>query len=125
MVLDHAPLSVNIFSDYWLISSLNIVSFTNSDSIVSNPVDGYSDSEHTYFRTSEDSSIDDVKEKSSQLISLEQFPVNELAKELVVIIEDRVSKRSGEYLEDAFRDELTEAVTTQLESWLITTKRST
>ena len=97
----------------------------NNDSTVSNSVDGYSDTEHAYSGTSEDSSIDDVKEEQKQLILSEQVPANELAKELVVIIEERVSKRSGEYLEDAFRDELTEAVTTQLESWLITTKRST
>lgn len=97
----------------------------DSDSIVSNPVDGNSDAEHAYFRPSGDSSVENVKENPSQLIPSEQFPVNELAKELVVIIEERVSKRSGEYLEDAFRDELIDAVTTQLESWLITTKRST
>jgi hypothetical protein len=97
----------------------------NNDSMVSNSIAGDSDAEHAYFETSEDSSIDDITEKPRQLIPSEQVPVNELAKELVVIIEERVSKRSGEYLEDAFRDELTEAVTTQLESWLITTKRST
>ena len=107
------------------ITDENSESNLNSDSIVSNSIDGCSDAEHAYSRRSEDSSIDDVKEKPKQLIPSEQVPINELAKELVVIIEERVSKRSGEYLEDAFRDELTEAVTTQLESWLITTKRST
>ena len=48
----------------------------------------------------------------------EEFPITELARELVVLIEEKVSKRSGEYLDDSFRDELTEAVTLQLESWL-------
>ena len=46
------------------------------------------------------------------------FPVEELARELVTLIEDRVSQRSGEQLDDTFRDELTQAVTTQLEGWL-------
>jgi hypothetical protein len=46
------------------------------------------------------------------------LPVEELARELVTLIEDRVSQRSGEQLDDAFRDELTQAVTAQLEGWL-------
>jgi hypothetical protein len=46
------------------------------------------------------------------------FPVEELARELVTLIEDRVSQRSGEQLDDAFRDELTQAVTAELEGWL-------
>jgi hypothetical protein len=46
------------------------------------------------------------------------FPVEELARELVTLIEDRVGQRSGEQLDDAFRDELTQAVTAQLEGWL-------
>ena len=46
------------------------------------------------------------------------FPVEELARELVTLIEDRVSQRSGEQLDDTFRDELTEAVIVQLEGWL-------
>ena len=46
------------------------------------------------------------------------FPVEELARELVTLIEDRVSQRSGEQLDDAFRDELTQAVTAKLEGWL-------
>ena len=46
------------------------------------------------------------------------FPVEELARELVTLIEDRVSLRSGEQLDDIFRDELTQAVTATLESWL-------
>ena len=46
------------------------------------------------------------------------FPVEELARELVTLIEDRVSQRSGEQLDDTFRDELTQAVISQLESWL-------
>ena len=46
------------------------------------------------------------------------FPVEELARELVTLIEDRVSQRSGEQLDDVFRDELTQAVTAQLEGWL-------
>ena len=46
------------------------------------------------------------------------FPVEELARELVTLIEDRVSQRSGEQLDDAFRDELTQAVTAKLDGWL-------
>lgn len=47
-----------------------------------------------------------------------KFPVHELARELVVLIDDLVSRRSGEHLDDAFRDELTEGVTTELQNWL-------
>ena len=46
------------------------------------------------------------------------FPVEELARELVTLIEDRVSQRSGEQLDDTFRDELTQAVIAQLDGWL-------
>ena len=46
------------------------------------------------------------------------FPVEELARELVTLIEDRVSQRSGEQLDDTFRDELTQAVIAKLEGWL-------
>ena len=46
------------------------------------------------------------------------FPVEELARELVTLIGDRVSQRSGEQLDDTFRDELIQAVTAELESWL-------
>jgi hypothetical protein len=46
------------------------------------------------------------------------FPIEELARELVTLIEDRVSRRSGEQLDDTFRDELTQAVIAQLEGWL-------
>ena len=62
------------------------------------------------------------KHQESALINQEAasigFPLKELARELVTLIEDRVSRRSGEQLDDTFRDELTEAVTMQLEGWL-------
>ena len=54
----------------------------------------------------------------SQEATATRFPVEELARELVTLIEDRVSQRSGEQLDDTFRDELTQAVTAQLEGWL-------
>ena len=46
------------------------------------------------------------------------FPVEELARELVILIEDRVNERTGEHLDDTFRDELTQAVIAHLEGWL-------
>ena len=66
------------------------------------------------------------REETSSLSRWEQplepdairFPVEELARELVTLIEDRVNQRSGEQLDDTFRDELTRAVTVQLEGWL-------
>ena len=60
----------------------------------------------------------DPKKPLSQEASAIPFPVEELARELVTLIEDRVSQRSGEQLDDAFRDELTLAVIAQLEGWL-------
>ena len=60
----------------------------------------------------------DPENQLSQEAATIGFPVEELARELVTLIEDRVSKRSGEQLDDAFRDELTQAVTAKLESWL-------
>lgn len=46
------------------------------------------------------------------------FPIDDLAYQLVMLIEKQVSKRSGEELDDAFRDELTKAVTAELHNWL-------
>ena len=60
----------------------------------------------------------DPENQLSQEATTIGFPVEELARELVTLIEDRVSQRSGEQLDDAFRDELTQAVTAKLESWL-------
>ena len=60
----------------------------------------------------------DLEKKISQETTVIGFPVEELARELVTLIEDRVSQRSGEQLDDAFRDELTQAVTAKLEDWL-------
>jgi hypothetical protein len=60
----------------------------------------------------------DPENQRSQEATAIGFPVEELARELVTLIEDRVSQRSGEQLDDAFRDELTQAVTAQLEGWL-------
>ena len=60
----------------------------------------------------------DPENQLSQETAVIEFPIEELARELVTLIEDRVSQRSGEQLDDAFRDELTQAVTTQLEGWL-------
>ena len=60
----------------------------------------------------------DPENQLSQEATTIGFPVEELARELVTLIEDRVSQRSGEQLDDAFRDELTQAVTAKLEGWL-------
>ena len=60
----------------------------------------------------------DPENQLSQEAPTVGFPVEELARELVTLIEDRVSQRSGEQLDDAFRDELTQAVTAQLDGWL-------
>ena len=60
----------------------------------------------------------DPENQLSQEATTIGFPVEELARELVTLIEDRVSQRSGEQLDDTFRDELTQAVITQLEGWL-------
>ena len=60
----------------------------------------------------------DLEKQFSQETTVIGFPVEELARELVSLIEDRVSQRSGEQLDDTFRDELTQAVITQLEGWL-------
>jgi len=60
----------------------------------------------------------DPKKQLSQETTAIGFPVEELARELVTLIEDRVSQRSGEQLDDTFRDELTQAVIAQLEGWL-------
>ena len=60
----------------------------------------------------------DPENQLSQEATTIEFPVEELARELVTLIEDRVSQRSGEQLDDAFRDELTQAVTAKLEGWL-------
>ena len=60
----------------------------------------------------------DPENQLSQEATTIGFPVEELARELVTLIEDRVSQRSGEQLDDAFRDELTQAVISQLEGWL-------
>ena len=46
------------------------------------------------------------------------FPIDDLAYQLVMLIEKQVSKRSGEELDDVFREELTKAVTAELHSWL-------
>ena len=60
----------------------------------------------------------DLEKQISQETTVIEFPIEELARELVTLIEDRVSQRSGEQLDDAFRDELTQAVTAKLEGWL-------
>jgi len=60
----------------------------------------------------------DPEIQSSQETAAIEFPIEELARELVTLIEDRVSQRSGEQLDDTFRDELTQAVIAQLEGWL-------
>ena len=60
----------------------------------------------------------DLEKRLSQEATAIGFPVEELARELVTLIEDRVSQRSGEQLDDTFRDELTQAVIAQLEGWL-------
>ena len=60
----------------------------------------------------------DPKKQLSQETTAIGFPVEELARELVALIEDRVSQRSGEQLDDTFRDELTQAVIAKLEGWL-------
>ena len=60
----------------------------------------------------------DLEKQFSQETTVIGFPVEELARELVSLIEDRVSQRSGEQLDDTFRDELTQAVIAQLEGWL-------
>jgi hypothetical protein len=60
----------------------------------------------------------DPENQLSQETTTIGFPVDELARELVTLIEDRVSQRSGEQLDDTFRDELMQAVTAQLEGWL-------
>jgi hypothetical protein len=77
-----------------------------------------SDSSDTHLSSREElPEIDSGKPFTQELATIE-FPVEELAQELVSLIEGRVSSRSGEQLDDTFRDELTQAVTTQLESWL-------
>jgi len=60
----------------------------------------------------------DLEKQLSQEVTAIGFPVEELARELVTLIEDRVSQRSGEQLDDTFRDELTQAVIAQLKGWL-------
>ena len=60
----------------------------------------------------------DPEEQLSQEATAISFPAEELARELVTLIEDRVSQRSGEQLDDIFRDELTQAVIAKLEGWL-------
>ena len=60
----------------------------------------------------------DPEKQFNQETTVIGFPAEELARELVTLIEDRVSQRSGEQLDDTFRDELTQAVITQLEGWL-------
>ena len=60
----------------------------------------------------------DPENQLSQEKTTTGFPIEELARELVTLIEDRVSQRSGEQLDDTFRDELTQAVTAQLGGWL-------
>ena len=60
----------------------------------------------------------DPEKQFSQETAVIGFPVEELARELVTLIEDRVSQRSGEQLDDTFRDELTQAVIAKLEGWL-------
>jgi hypothetical protein len=62
--------------------------------------------------------VTDSENQFSQEESAIGFPVEELARELVTLIEDRVSQRSGEQLDDTFRDELTQAVIAKLEGWL-------
>ncbi len=46
------------------------------------------------------------------------FSLNKLARELVVLVEDQVIRRSGEQLDDTFRDELIEAIEIQLHNWM-------
>lgn len=60
----------------------------------------------------------ELQEQLSQETTGVEFPVTELARELVTLIEHHVSQRSGEQLDDTFRDELTQAVITKLEGWL-------
>jgi len=81
-------------------------------------VDAISEPKHTSAETVDDKSVYEKESPLGQSESPQEFPIAELARELVVLIEEKVSKRSGEYLDDAFRDELSEAVTRQLESWL-------
>jgi hypothetical protein len=59
-----------------------------------------------------------LEKQAGQEANAISFPVDELARELVTLIEDRVSQRSGEQLDDTFRDELTLAVIARLEGWL-------
>ena len=60
----------------------------------------------------------DLDKQFNQKTIVTVLPVEELARELVTLIENRVSQRSGEQLDDTFRDELTQAVIAQLEGWL-------
>lgn len=65
----------------------------------------------------EPAATDPEKQLSEEAPTI-RFPAEELARELVTLIEDRVSQRSGEQLDDSFRDELTQAVIAQLQGWL-------
>ena len=65
----------------------------------------------------ESMTVDSERQLSQEATAI-GFPAEELARELVTLIEDRVSQRSGEQLDDSFRDELTQAVIAQLEGWL-------
>ena len=77
-----------------------------------------SEPKHISPEAIDDAPVDIKGGTLGQSESPDEFPMTELARELVVLIEEKVSKRSGEYLDDSFREELTEAVTRQLESWL-------
>ena len=46
------------------------------------------------------------------------LPSEELARELIDLIENRVSQRTGEQLDDEMRDDLMRAVIKHIESWL-------
>ena len=82
------------------------------------PVTNTSDSSDTPLREHVGSVATDSEKTLCQETTGSGFPIEELARELVTLIEDRVSQRSGVQLDDTFRDELTQAVITQLEDWL-------
>ena len=73
---------------------------------------------NVYISDREEFAMIETKMQLGQDASPIRFPVAELAQELVTLIEERVSQRSGEQLDDMFRDELTHAVTAHLEDWL-------
>ena len=59
----------------------------------------------------------DAPAVSLDRVEPDDLPTEELARELIGLIEQRVSARTGEALDDTLRDELTVVVMNHIEDW--------